>query len=125
MNAVEVLLADDDSCLRTLVAERIREVVGPLTLLEAGDGFEAVGIAAERRPRLALLDVAMPRLDGIDAAVALRERDPSVRVALHTADAAAHRGRAAEHGLTLFDKLDLEETIEWLREAAAAARGAV
>jgi len=125
MSAVEVLLADDDRSLRTLVAERIREDLGPLTLLEARDGVEAVGIGVERRPRLALLDVSMPRLDGIEAAVALRRRDPSVQVALHTADAAAHRARAAEHGLTLFDKLDLEETIEWLREAAAAARPAV
>jgi CheY-like chemotaxis protein len=124
MSAVAVLVADDDPGLRRLVAERIRVDVGPLTLLEAGDGVEAVDIALERRPRLALLDVGMPRLDGIDVAVTLRDRDASLQVALHTSDAAAHRARAAEHGLALFDKLDLEETIEWLREAAAVARGA-
>jgi two-component system, NarL family, response regulator DesR len=121
---VELLLADDDARLRSLVAERIREEIGPVTLLEARDGAEALGIGLERRPAIALLDIAMPRLDGIEAAVALRAEHPSVRLALHTSDATAHRARAAEHGLALFEKLQLEEAIDWLREAAVAVRAA-
>jgi CheY-like chemotaxis protein len=111
---VQLLLADDDPSLRALVAARACDVVDALVVLEAEDGPEAIQIGLQRAPQLALLDVNMPRLGGIDVAIALRELRPQMRLALHTTDPHTHRERARECRLPLFDKLDLDRVFGWL-----------
>lgn len=65
--ARRVLIAEDEALIRLDLAEMLREegyeVVG-----EAGDGQEAVELAERLRPDLVIIDVKMPRRDGIDAA---------------------------------------------------------
>lgn len=109
-----LLLADDEPSLRTLLAVRATHAVEGLSVLEAEDGAQAVQIGLQERPGLALLDVQMPRLGGMEAAVTLRELHPQIRLALYTAEPAVHRERAREQGLLLFDKLDLDRPIRWL-----------
>ncbi|WP_422746506.1 ANTAR domain-containing response regulator [Mycobacterium sp. WMMD1722] len=62
-----VLIAEDEALIRLDLAEMLRdegyEIVG-----EAGDGQEAVELAESLRPDLVIMDVKMPRRDGIDAA---------------------------------------------------------
>ena len=62
-----VLIAEDEALIRMDLAEMLRdegyEVVG-----EAGDGQEAVDLAESLQPDLVIMDVKMPRRDGIDAA---------------------------------------------------------
>jgi CheY-like chemotaxis protein len=65
-----VLIADDDADLRGLLAGHLRRA--GYDVLEAADGAEAVALAVAHRPGLALLDVKMPRTDGIAALRALR-----------------------------------------------------
>ncbi len=64
---MRILIAEDETIirldLRDLLERAGHEVVG-----EARDGEEAVALAAELQPELAIMDVKMPRLDGIDAA---------------------------------------------------------
>jgi two-component system, NarL family, response regulator LiaR len=51
----------------------------------AADGAEAVALAERRAPDVALLDLAMPRLNGIEACAILRERFPDMQVMILTA----------------------------------------
>jgi CheY-like chemotaxis protein len=120
---LKLLLADDDTGLRALVAARARDLVDPLVVLEAGDGAEALQIGLQQQPQLALLDVNMPRLDGVDVAITLRELQPQVRLALLTGETAAYRQRAHDLGLVLFDKLHIDQALAWLALHARRAPG--
>jgi CheY-like chemotaxis protein len=115
-----LLLADDEASMRVLLADRATHAVEGLRVLEADNGAEAVQIGLQQRPRLALLDVQMPRLGGIEAAITLRELRPRMRVALYTADPHADRERARELRLPMFDKLDADDAIRWLELEARA-----
>ena len=81
---IRVLLADDQALVRAgfrliLNAEPDLEVVG-----EAGDGDEAVERAGETAPDVVLMDVRMPRLNGIDATRRIVEGGNGVRVLMLT-----------------------------------------
>jgi DNA-binding NarL/FixJ family response regulator len=81
-----VLLVDDQELVRAgfrLILERADvEVVG-----EAGDGLEAIEVAEREQPDVVLMDVRMPRLDGIEATRRLLARRPQTKVlALTTFD---------------------------------------
>lgn len=94
-----VLLAEDDPLLVALVRASVRPA--GVELLEAGTGTEAVAIARVRRPKLVLLDVGLPEMDGWEVCQELKA-DPATRdarVVMLTARAtAADRERAAEAG---------------------------
>jgi response regulator NasT len=62
-----VLVAEDEALIRLDLVEMLREE-GYAVAGEAADGEEAVRLATELRPDLVILDVKMPKMDGIDAA---------------------------------------------------------
>ena len=62
-----VVIAEDEALIRMDLREMLEEE-GFRVLAEAGDGEQAVALVTELRPDLAVLDVKMPRLDGISAA---------------------------------------------------------
>lgn len=68
-----VLVADDDNDIRSLVIFRL-ERAGYRTVA-ARDGDEALALAIERRPDLAVLDVMMPKRDGYEVTQRLRSND--------------------------------------------------
>ena len=62
-----VLVAEDEALIRLDLVEMLREE-GYQVVGQAGDGEEAIKLAAELKPDLVILDVKMPKLDGIEAA---------------------------------------------------------
>lgn len=102
-----VLLADDHAILRDglkgILKEEGFEVVG-----EAADGAEAVRLAEQFCPDVAVLDISMPLMNGIDAARAIRKSCPSTKIVvltMHTDDRYVLAGlRAGVAGYVLKSK---------------------
>ncbi|MCC7010363.1 MAG: response regulator transcription factor [Acidobacteria bacterium] len=71
---MRVLLADDHSIVRRGLRGLLEEA-GYTVVAEAADGLEAVRLAEDVRPDLAILDVGMPKLNGIDVAARMQKLD--------------------------------------------------
>ena len=72
---MRILIAEDETIIR-LDLRKLLEEAGHDVCAEARDGAEAVVLAEEHDPDLAILDVKMPRLDGIEAARRILEERP-------------------------------------------------
>lgn len=84
MGRIRLLLADDHAILREGLRAFLSyypdvEIVG-----EAGDGLDAVELTEALRPDIVLMDIAMPRLSGLEATRRIRERFPGTRVLILT-----------------------------------------
>lgn len=96
---VSVLVADDHPVVRSGLLAVLEDDPGILVVGEAGDGLEAVALTSSLRPDVVLLDVRMPRLDGIDAIARIAQLDVATRVLmLTTSDDQADVVRAIEAG---------------------------
>ena len=84
--ALRVLLADDNRLLieglKNLLAAYGIEVLGT-----AGDGLEAVALAEELHPDLILMDIRMPRCDGLEATRQIKARQPETKIVMLTTSA--------------------------------------
>ncbi len=85
MEKIRVLLADDHVVVREGTRELVRreqdmEVVG-----EAGDGEEAIELATGLLPDVVIMDIAMPKLNGIEATKRIKELQPSIAILILTA----------------------------------------
>jgi DNA-binding NarL/FixJ family response regulator len=83
--AIRVLIADDHAVVRTGIAH-VLATAGDIELVgAAGDGAEAVALAARCAPDVVVMDLSMPQLDGIEATRGIRESVPEARVVILTA----------------------------------------
>ncbi|MFD6281382.1 response regulator [Streptomyces sp. NPDC060209] len=79
-----ILLADDHALVRRGVRLILDGEPDLQVVAEAGDGAEAIEMAREERPDLAVLDIAMPRLTGLQAARELSRVMPELRILMLT-----------------------------------------
>jgi DNA-binding NarL/FixJ family response regulator len=80
MSSVTVLLADDQRLVRESLATLVGLLEGVDLVATASDGEQACALAAEHEPQVVLMDLRMPRMDGIEATRRLRESHPGTRV---------------------------------------------
>ncbi|MCP9211819.1 response regulator [Streptomyces sp. NEAU-Y11] len=83
-NETRILLADDHALVRRGVRLILESEPDLTVVAEAADGAEAVEAARAHRPDLAILDIAMPRLTGLQAARELSRVQPGTRVLILT-----------------------------------------
>ena len=77
---VRVLIADDHAMTRSGLAQLVAGEPDLVVVGTADDGLRAVEIAERERPDVLLLDLSMPKLDGIQASEQLHRRSPHTRV---------------------------------------------
>ncbi|MET9315241.1 response regulator transcription factor [Kribbella sp. NPDC003505] len=82
--SIRLLIADDQALVRGALAALLDLEPDLEVVSEVGRGDEVIDAAKNARPDVALLDVEMPGLDGIEAAAALRTAVPGVRVLMVT-----------------------------------------
>ncbi len=81
---IGVLIVDDHAVVREGLRSFLELQEGIAVVGEAGDGEEAVALAEQLRPDVVLMDLVMPKVDGVEAMRQLRERMPAARVIVLT-----------------------------------------
>lgn len=81
---IRVLLADDEAMIRAGVRAIVQSDPGVEVVAEAADGREAVELVLSHRPDVVLLDIRMPRMDGLAACAEILRVAPGTRVVILT-----------------------------------------
>jgi DNA-binding NarL/FixJ family response regulator len=105
--AIRVLVADDHTIVRTGIRHVLDSQPGFTVVGEASNGADALAMALELRPDVAVLDISMPGLSGIQAAGELHRRSPETRIVIlsmhDNAEYVLESLRAGAHGYLLKD----------------------
>ncbi|MBX9655528.1 response regulator transcription factor [bacterium] len=80
MASIRVIIGDDQELLRAGLRALLSMIPGIEIVGEADNGIDAIKLAESLKPAIAVLDVMMPRLNGIEAARRIRESDPSIKI---------------------------------------------
>jgi DNA-binding NarL/FixJ family response regulator len=94
--AIRILIADDHELVRQALRSLIESHQGWEVCGDADDGDEAVTKAAELCPDVIILDLAMPRMDGLEAARHIHKAAPHIPIILHTMHSSPAVERAAQ-----------------------------
>jgi DNA-binding NarL/FixJ family response regulator len=82
--ATRVLIADDDAAIRRLLRRLIESRFGWTVCAEARDGHDAVSKISQFKPDIAVIDLAMPDMNGLQAGKEVAETNPSLPMLLLT-----------------------------------------
>ena len=85
MNKIKILIADDHAVVREGTRQILEQEPDLDVVAEAVDGEEAVRLAGSSRPDVAIIDIAMPNVDGIEATKQIKALYPAIAVLILTA----------------------------------------
>jgi NarL family two-component system response regulator LiaR len=85
VDTIRILLAEDHVLVRQGTRELLEQEEDLTIVAEAGDGEEAVRLAMIHRPDVVIMDVSMPKLNGIEATQQIKSRHPAIAVLVLTA----------------------------------------
>lgn len=113
---MKILIADDEPLARQRLKRLLNESeLTPTEYLEASNGFEALTICSEHSPDIVLLDIRMPVMDGLQAAVAITKAKPHCAIIFVTAydqhALAAFESNAVDYLLKPINKNRLQQAI--------------
>jgi len=80
MSKYRIMLADDHALLRSGIKRLLQEDPGLVVIGEAGDGLELLDLLEEQTPDLVILDISMPRLQGLEAIKFIKGLHPAVKI---------------------------------------------
>ena len=80
MKPIRVMLADDHTLVRNGIRSLLERLDGIEIVAEASDGLEVLDLVKTIQPDLVLMDVAMPKMNGLQTTVHLHKRYPDIRV---------------------------------------------
>jgi DNA-binding NarL/FixJ family response regulator len=121
--AIRILLADDHHVLRQGMAQVLDAQTDMLVVAQAGNGLEAVAAAEEFPPDIALLDINMPDMDGVQAAQHIGNQSPNTGIIILTMyrrDEYVFEAIKAGASGYLLKEVELDELLSAIR---AVARG--
>ncbi len=121
-SVVRVVVADDQRLVRTGFRVILGETPGIEVVGEAADGVEAVELATALHPDVVLMDIRMPRLDGIQAARAVVARTDSRVLILTTFDSDEYVYEALAAGASGFLLKDVPARAPGRRDPLGGAR---
>ena len=114
-----ILIVDDHTVVRDGLKALISAEPGMKVIGEAGDGLEAVSIARDLQPDVVLLDLVMPRMDGVQATLEIKKAYPQARILVLTSFSEDHMVvsaiRAGAIGYLMKDTSS-EELLQAIRE---------
>ena len=119
---MRLLLADDHAIVRRGLRSLLESEPGLQVVAEAADGLEAVKLTSEHRPDLLILDIGLPRLNGIDVAARVQKLDPApwvIILTMHTDESYILRALAAGARAYLLKDATDEDLLPAIRAAAA------
>src|ERR1700730_8913649 len=90
-----ILIVDDNARIRRLIRDLLERESGFEVCGEAVDGYDAIEKAQKLKPDLIILDMSMPRMDGIQAARRLKKIVPQIPIVLFTSYSDAFQGHDA------------------------------
>ncbi len=117
--SANILVVDDDA-INLMVIEQMLDTSG-FPVVSAVDGVDAVEKAALIQPALILMDISMPRMNGIDAAIAIRKQSAArypkiVAVTANVTDRQREACRTAGFDGFLAKPVDMKELLSTIRE---------
>jgi DNA-binding NarL/FixJ family response regulator len=83
-DVIRILIADDHPIMRSGLRAALDKERDMKVIVEASDGAEAIERFEELKPDLVVMDLQMPKVDGIQAIKAIHERDPEIRIVVLT-----------------------------------------
>src|SRR5690242_9210423 len=121
--AKRILLAEDEVALRDFVSRNLR--ARGFEVLEAGNGLEAIALWEQEDPHLLILDIMMPRMDGLEVCQRVRTRSAVPIIVLTALDAEADKVSALDLGADdyLTKPFGVEELLARVRAVLRRTQG--